>query len=161
MVAIELDDRDAQRVLTALGAIQMQPVLRRVAEVGAQLTRERFRSETDPFGAAWLPLSPVTLGLRARRGSASVGKLFDSGQLFGSIRSEADEDEARVIVGGPGMYARVQQQGNPDNRMFGGALAPIPARPFIPEGSDLPGDYIPALLRPLEVAIERALEATA
>lgn len=158
MLAIEVDDTDAQRVLTALAGLPMPKILRQVADVGAQLTRERFRSETDPEGNPWAPHSPVTLQLRRRRGSPGVGKLVDTGALFGSVRAEADESEARVLVGGAGMFARVQNEGNPFNRMFGGPLAPIPARPFVPDSSDLPASYIPPLLAPIERAIERALD---
>lgn len=161
MISVQIDDADAQRLLSAIASLPMPKIMRQVADVGAQLTRERFRSETDPDGAPWVPHSPVTLQLRRRRGSPGVGKLIDTGKLFGSIRAEADEAEARVLVGGVGMFARVQNEGNPQNRMFGGPLAPIPARPFIPDSDELPASYIPPLLAPLDRAIERALDGQA
>lgn len=148
MVKIEMDATDALRVLNALGSLPMPQVMRQVGEVAAQLTRERFRSGSEPDGAQWLPLKPKTLEARRRRGNFSVAPLVDTGALFGSIRSEATASEAVVTIGGPGMWPATHQSG----------LPPIPARPFIPEGNDLPPSYIPALLAPIEAAIERALK---
>lgn len=159
MIAVEIDDRDARRVIDALGTLDGRAIFKRVGERAADLTRERFRSQTAPDGAAWAPLRPATLGLRARRGSFGVGVLFDSGAMFRSIKSDAPAEwEATVEVGGES-FARVHQFGNPANRMFGRALAPIPARPFIPSSGELPAGYIPSLLEPIEKAIERALDA--
>lgn len=159
MIAVDLDDRDARRVIDALGTLDGRAIFKRVGERAADLTRERFRSQTAPDGAAWAPLRPATLGLRARRGSFGVGVLFDSGAMFRSIRSDAPAEwEATVEVGADGSFARVHQFGNPTNRMFGRALAPIPARPFVPQTGDLPAAYIPPLLEPIEKAIERALD---
>ena len=78
-------------------------------------------------------------GLTARARSALPGQasgfriLVDLRALANGIVSQTSGRSVRVTVSGPAKkYARVQQQGNPRNRLFGKALAPIPARPFMP-----------------------------
>lgn len=66
--------------------------------------------------------------IAAFTGGAKI--LYDRGHLFGGISSTASDRTLRF--GSDVVYARAQQLGNPDNKMFGKKLAPIPARPFFP-----------------------------
>jgi len=157
MIHIHIDMGNVSRVFQALGALPTPRMMRLLADSAEQLTRNRFRTETTPEGASWAPHRPSTLKLRERRGSPSRALLVDSGSLYNSIRTESGDDTATVTVGGAGMFAVVHQQGNPANRMFGGPLAPIPARPFVPDSDSAPAAYIEALTVPIEAAIKEAI----
>lgn len=93
-------------------------VLRRDAQAA-------LASATDPWGAAVAPLSPVTLKLYAQLPEDRVS-------IAGGIRSYRDPGKLKLSFRGR-LYpvAYVKQFGNPDNRMFDEAPAPIPARPFL------------------------------
>lgn len=161
-VSINLDDADAQRMfrmLKELGGDLTKP-LRQSGRNLEQQARQGFRNESDPFGTAWAPHRPVTLQLRERRGRTGVSVLFDTGKLFNTIRSESDATSVTLMIGGPGSWAGVHQSGNPNNRMFGRARAPIPARPMLPEQSQgLPQAWLESLLDPIDRAFEKALAA--
>ncbi len=161
-VSINLDDADAQRIfrmLKELGGDLSKP-LRQSGRNLEQQARQGFRNESDPFGTPWAPHSPVTKQMRERRGRTGVSVLSDFGKLYGTIRSESDATSATLMIGGPGSWAAVHQSGNPNNRMFGRARAPIPARPMFPEQSQgLPQPWLEAILDPIDRALEKAIAA--
>lgn len=160
-IGITVDNEDALRVLNAL-SVALADRGKLFKEAGrnlAQRARQGFRSESDPMGQPWRPHSPVTRRERARKGSTGVAKLFDSGRMFSSIRSDADESSATVSIGGEGMFAAVHQRGNLNNKAWGRGLAPIHARPMLPEGPELPEAWALAALGPFDRAIEKALAA--
>ena len=149
MIKIEIDARQAMQALSKLENLPMDQVMRGVADTAEQLTRERFRTETTPEGSAWAPHKPATIKARERRGSASRALLVDTGAMYDSIHTEHSATDAAVIIGGgEGMFPGVHQNG----------LGPIPARPFVPTGPDLPPAYLDALAVPIAAAIKKAIE---
>lgn len=163
---VVFDSRDVDRVLNKLrGQLQGSPkAWATVSRVLEQLVRNTFRSETDPWGQPWPPHSPVTLQARRRAGQASLQRLIDSGALYESIDRSSDTASATVFAGGGLEYAAPQQFGNADNLAWGVAPAPIPARPFFPLRNpgdtepDMPGDWIAAILEPLEANLMEAMK---
>ena len=156
MIGVQIDDAIAQRLLGALQGLDGSRIFREVAQVAEALTLERWQRQDSPEGVPWAPLSPVTLRRRQQRGISGTAILRETGLLRSTVRGTSSAPwSAEVTVGGPGSWAAVHQKGNPANT-FGGARAPIPARPMIPEG-DLPPRYIPRLLEPIEDAIADAL----
>lgn len=149
MIKIEIDARQAMQTLRKLENLPIEQVMRGVADTAEQLTRERFRTETTPTGSTWTPHKPSTIKARERRGSASRALLVDTGAMYGSIHTEHSATDAAVIIGGgEGMFPGVHQNG----------LGPIPARPFVPTGPDLPPAYLDALVVPIAAAIKKAIE---
>ncbi len=155
LVSTQLDDAVAQQVFQNLQDLDGTEIFRQVADVYEALTLERFQRQDSPDGVPWAALSPVTLRRRQKRGIAGTAILRETGLLRSTVRGVYSEWSAGITVGGPGSWAAVHQRGNPSNT-FGGAPAPIPARPMIPEG-DLPPRYVPRLLEPIEDAIADAL----
>jgi phage virion morphogenesis protein len=135
------------------------PALAAVGEVLREDVEQRFQSQTDPWGAAWAPHSPVTIALRAARGRA--GRiLLDTRVLANSVFARV-ESARRVVVGIAAPYARVHQFGNPANRLFGGPRAPIPPRPMLPLRNgrvDLSKAMRDEVLETWKDALHRALE---
>ena len=78
----------------------------------------------------WQELSPVTLSMRRKEGKGAK-ILEDIGNLKGHWKHLYTHSEATLQSGEP--YAIVHDQGNPRNRMFGKAKAPIPQRKITPE----------------------------
>jgi len=105
---------------------------------------QRFDSQSDPWGAGWMPRSITTLEIRAEQGKDPTPTRF----AF----------SARIVDGGMGIrigfnknpIARYFHLGNPSNRVFGGASGPIPARPILPltsSGIDLPEELRRDIMR--------------
>lgn len=128
---VEIDDRAALAMLERLRASGANP--RKLHdEVGAafvELVALTFDAAADPWGSAWAALSPVTID-RRRKGSSKP--LNDLGLLRASVESRADDSGVEISVGRADRPAGPHQFGNPSNRMFGRALAPLPARPMLP-----------------------------
>src|SRR5688500_18970028 len=105
--------------------------MRAIGEAMLENVEQRFQTETDPWGAAWAPHSPVTIALRAARGR--LGKILqDTRNLANSKYARVIDGGRKVLVGLGASYAHVQHFGNPNNKMFGKAKAPIPARAILP-----------------------------
>lgn len=105
-----------------------------VGELLREDVEQRFQQQADPWGQAWAPHSPVTTALRAREGKAGRILIKDR-YLANSYHWRIDRAARAVVIasGGPAAaYAAAQQFGNPANRMFGKAPAPIPARAMLP-----------------------------
>lgn len=94
-----------------------------------ELVAGSFDDGKTPWGETWDALKPSTI---ARRRKGSSKPLLDKGLMRASIESRVDDDGVEISVGRADRPAAVHQFGNPRNRMFGRALAPIPARPFLP-----------------------------
>lgn len=95
--------------------------------IGAVLERhlaDRFRTKTDSYGRAWAPLSPTTIALH--------GPDDGSEDLATRAFMRVDMVRKRVAAGMRSSVARARQRGAPNNRMFGGPAAPIPARGMLP-----------------------------
>lgn len=107
------------------------PALKAVGEMLREDVEMRFQTESDPWGNAWAPLSPVTVALRAKAGQ--LGKILQrTRNLANSAFWRLDDTKRRVVVSLSAPYARVQHFGNPSNKLFGKTPAPIPARPILP-----------------------------
>jgi phage virion morphogenesis protein len=131
-VQIELRDISGVRDrLAKLAAVNPDKSLPVIGETLVEHIREGFANERDPDGAPWKRLSDTTLALR-RQGSGGGGAriLQDTRRLYNSINAQVRG--AGVAVGTNVIYAATQQFGRDDNRIFGRAQAPIPARPFLP-----------------------------
>lgn len=128
-VNIVVDDRQAREALAGLIDAVREP--KKAFDAIGTLLASRIRSNIaeghDYTGAPFVPLSPVTLALR-RKGGEGAKPLHDTGRLMNSITHQADSDGVDVFTDVE--YAAAQQFGNPNNRMFGKAPAPIPARRF-------------------------------
>ncbi len=123
---IEIDDVEVQRMLDRLLRVgDAKPMWTEIGSALEDSTRKRFVTETDPDGNQWADLSPTTLARKR-----TTRKLYESGDLMQSIRFEAGSDFVEIIAG-PTEYALTHQLGRADNKFFGKADAPIPARPFI------------------------------
>lgn len=107
-VSIRIDSnlQAVQRVFASirqLGA-NPQPLLRQIAFLGENSTRERFSTQTDPSGQRWKPSLRVQLN-----GGKTLTK---DGHLGDSITSQADDKVAEW--GTNRIYAAIHQ--------FGGAI---------------------------------------
>lgn len=106
----------------------MEAALEVVASDLELMVSDAFENEASPTGKAWTPLSPVTVKLRPKRKGGQI--LSDRGLLQRSVKSRVTDFSA--LIGTNNKYAKAQQFGNPDNKIFGKYDAPIPARPFLP-----------------------------
>jgi phage gpG-like protein len=124
----------------------LSPLMREVAAIVENSTRGRFKTQADPDGKPWKPLSVSTKRARARRAAGgrtytkngrrttaaftraylSAQILLDTGRLRASIVSVFNAREA--IVGSNLIYARIHQLGGQAGR---GRRVTIPARPFL------------------------------
>lgn len=132
--------------------------LRQAAGVVRDEAQSSLASNADPWGAAFAPLSPVTLRLYATMGDPR-------GSIGPTLRATYDEAGKRGVVRPSGRgqrFAFFKQFGSPNNRMFDNEnLAPIPARPFLPirDGGavDLPPETAAAVHAALRDGIAAAL----
>lgn len=118
----------------------LTPAMEVAGDATVSVTDESFESQSSPSGDEWADHSPVTVDLRERKrgrgrrrassSAPSMRKLIDTPRLRQSLNAEASKSGFRF--GSDAVYAAAQHFGNPENRMFGGKRAPIPARPFFP-----------------------------
>lgn len=103
---------------------------------------------------------------RALPGRASGFRiLVNTRALANGIVSRVDGRRTRVTASGPASkYARAQHYGNPANRIFGKAPAPIPSRKFFPIRNgrvDLPPELRAEIVDMVRSAIFRAVRGGA
>lgn len=127
------------------------------------LIQATFEEQRDPWGRPWQELNTSTVDIRTRRGNASTEILLDSYNLYNSIEAQSTDEYGEVQFDGTDDYAWVQQFGNPVNKIFGGPVAPIPARPFLPlTGSSqrlsLPDKWVQSLTAPLEDSLRKTAQ---
>lgn len=108
------------------------PVLARIGEYLVGTTKERFRTERDPSGAPWAPLSEA---MRRRKRKNRDRILTLEGYLGSQISWRASRDE--LLVGSDRVYAGTHQFGAKKGQ-YGktsrGSPIPwgdIPARPLL------------------------------
>lgn len=130
-VTVTVDDAAVMAMFARIqrAATDMTPAMDAIGNAMANLVRLRFNDSADPWGTPWAPLKPTTI---ARRRKGSSVPLRDTGNLMASVQYKAGADSVSINVGRADRPAAVHQFGNPNNRFFGRALAPIPARPFLP-----------------------------
>lgn len=162
--AVGADDVARRLTSRAERLADLRPLLNVVAAEIETLIDDSFKSQASPSGQPWQALSGVTVFRRIarkrgrdgttyqsrrviRRGALTaraakqmapggMKALIDTGRLRRSIFAKASGRSAVVFGAAKLPYARAQTWGNPANRMFGGAPAPIPARPFLPVNAD-------------------------
>lgn len=134
---ITIDDRQVNAALDRLISVGQHPreVMKDIATYGENSTRDRFKSGTDPDGAAWKP---------SRRVQERGGKtLIDSGRLLNSITSDSGDNFAEW--GSNAIYAAIHQAGGeihpktakalffrtPGGEMVRVKKVTIPARPYL------------------------------
>lgn len=131
MITILVDASAVDRMLLRLNAslANRTRLHSALAFAVSDLVRTAFADSRDPWGVRWKNLSPVTI---ARRRKQSAVPLRDTGLLMASIDATSTDRSTSISIGRADRPAHVHQFGNPANRMFGRAPAPIPARPFFP-----------------------------
>lgn len=113
---------DQKQLVSLLNRLKNpRPALEEIGRVVTGTTQNRIRTEkTDPAGTPWQPWATSTTIARIKKGTASRGLLYDSGNLLNSITYQVSGKQ--VSVGSSGVpYAIYLQQGTPN----------MPARPFI------------------------------
>lgn len=150
---ITIDVEGLQLVLTQLNEkiSDLSEPMELIADDLNSLVATSFQKGEGPNGEAWPALSDTTLALRGARkdskggttyrrnkkGAARAAKrianakpLRDRGNLAKSITTTFGPRFA--VVGTNSEYGPTQHFGRPDNKVFGKAPGPIPARPFLP-----------------------------
>lgn len=132
VIDIDINDAEIQAELKKLAAKlgDLTPFFKDVGETLLNSTRERFRTQTAPDGAAWAALSPA---YRARKPRHKDKPLTLSGVLRGTLTKQVDKDSLRI--GTPLIYGATHQFGR-------GA---IPARPFLGLSAEDRNDLLDAL----------------
>lgn len=142
MIEIEVNFDGLEHGLTRLAELgrDMTPVTRQLAGVLADAPERAFAGQRDPVtGNAWHPLSPVTIGRRAKAGHD--GPILQvRGQLAGSLHADYGPDHATVGTNVP--YAPTHQFGAKKGAFGttkrGGPIpwGDIPARRFLGVGPE-------------------------
>ncbi|WP_319414408.1 phage virion morphogenesis protein [uncultured Cohaesibacter sp.] len=92
-----------QRLYDAVGDIT--PALKNIGEEEADVTRDRFSEEVDPWGRAWAPLNP--LYQKTKKGPGILrGQTRDLSTIIWQLASEQS-----VEIGSSVIYARIHQEG--------------------------------------------------
>ena len=156
MMTITLDLSEPTKLFEQLTGIPIDVVAREVGQVGVELVRANFTFQRSYTGEPWTELSPFTLNRRAKRGNASSLILIDTRALFNSIRYYQSKGEVELRVGGSGIEAEKHNLGDAGN-MLNGKPAPIPRRAFMPNGDDIPQEWLDKLNLPVETAINKAI----
>lgn len=129
---MEFDDMDRFFADMASRAENVSPALEKAAgDIGVSIG-EAMNSRESPFGEAWAQIKESTQ--RINRASSGISRA-SSGRLRASLRAELGADMS-IDIKSSLPYANAQNFGNPNNRLFGGAVKPIPARPFSPISPD-------------------------
>ncbi len=102
----------------------LQPVLADIGEHLIKSTQERRRTQTDPDGNAWEPLSATTIALK---GHDHI--LFKDGYLFDELNY--DVDPLALYFGTPKEYGAMMQVGGVTSPKSWMPRKTIPARPFL------------------------------
>lgn len=130
-VSIHLDDARAQAMFSRLreAVSNLTPAMDAIGQLIASSVRGNIAVGRDYTGSPFADLSAVTIA-RRRKDGRDAKPLRDTGRLMNSITHRATAEGVEVFSDVE--YAAAQQFGNPGNRMFGKAPAPIPARRFFP-----------------------------
>ena len=125
-------------------AADLTPTMQAIGLFYERSVVENFKAEAGPDGTPWKKLSAVTLmmglgrkkgwkksgGLSAKGKRYLTGKrvLWESGDLEGSVHSQATKDSVTIGTGGHIPYAAIHQFGGQAGR---GRKVTIPARPYL------------------------------
>lgn len=150
-IDIQVDDAELRAELKRLAAKlnDLKPFFNDVGETLLNSTRERFKTQTDPFGRKWKDYAPLSLAYRARKPQHKDLILTLNGYLRGTLTKKADQDSLRI--GTPMVYGAVHQfgakRGAFGRTRFGVPIpwGDIPARPFLGLSEDDRADLLDAL----------------
>lgn len=156
MISVRVNTSEYDRQMAKILRIPMLPINREIGKVGVELIQSTFIRQRSFNGHFWRNLSPVTLHLRRRKGSSSTLKLIDTGRLFASTKASVSARGVEWTNDAPG--AADQNFGNPENRIFGKSAAPIPARPFMPDSTNIPNTWVKRLTAPLDEALRKVVQ---
>lgn len=129
--------RDLMARLDDLATVPSR-VSKDVAEKVAKLIDDGFSSGTDPYGNAWEPLADATLA-RGR----SEPALTDSSDMREAV-SVKPLAGSGIQITSSSPYSTFHQTGT--RRM--------PARPFLPDGGELPDEWQDAIDKSLAAAVK-------
>lgn len=134
VIDITINDAELKAELQKLTAKlnNLRPFFNDVGETLLNSTRARFRSQTDPDGKAWKPLSE-DYKRHKKRNKDKILTLY--GHLRGTLVKQANKDSLRV--GTPLIYGATHQFGRPKWN--------IPDRPFLGLSADDRNDLLDAL----------------
>lgn len=139
-IRIDLDDTALKQTFALLGKDVSVDAMEILANEALKQSDQKFRAE----GPGWAKLSPSTL--KRRRNLGNVKILQDTGRLRNSIIAPQNSPGGiwsvapnQIEVGSNLVYAATHQNGR----------GPIPARPYVPEESELAD--------PLQRKLERIL----
>jgi len=140
------NDREVVALLNRLlrRASDLTPTMQAIGLFYERRVVENFQNLSAPDGTPWQPLSEATLhlGLAKHKGwkkngyLSAKGKRYltgkrilrESGDLEGSVHSQATKDSVTIGTGGHIPYAAIQQLGGKAGR---GRKVTIPARPYL------------------------------
>lgn len=162
-ITVDRSDFDAKTSNFVAAVSSMPNGMKKVADVLQTFILSTFRTATDPWGVPWPDLSPATIKNRQRRGEFSTKPLYDSGDMFKSIKPDSDATSASVSMGEglPDPRATVNQFGNPDHRPWGAPVATgLPPRPSFPQRTPdeaaFPQEWLEAVLIPIQDEMNKA-----
>lgn len=109
---IESNIAEVLLVLNGMSArmADMRPVMQRIGEYqGSKILLELMEQKEDPEGHAWAAWMPSTRSEREAKGNASLGLLWDRGDLLHSIKVQPGLQS--VVIGSNSKYAGFLQDG--------------------------------------------------
>lgn len=114
-----------------------------VANAMQDATIQSFVDQKSPNGVPWQPLQESTLSRRQRRGNFSTEILYDTGDMFASMKPRVLLGQPTVTVGEglPDVRAPVSQKGSPTRK--------VPARPFFPENGQATPQWFATVSEPI------------
>lgn len=145
-ISVTIDDREVIDLLTRLRdrAKDLTPTMQAIGLFYERRVIENFKNQSSPNGTPWKPLSAATLmmglgrkkgwnksgGLSAKGKRYLQGKriLWESGDLEGSVHSQAGKTSVTIGTGGHLPYPAIQQLGGKAGR---GRKVTIPAREYL------------------------------
>lgn len=145
-ISVTIEDRGVVDLLERLRdrAKDLTPTMQAIGLFYERRVLENFKAEAAPDGTPWQPLSEMTLhlGLAKNKGwkkngyLSAKGKRYlsgkrilrESGDLEGSIHSQATKTSVTIGAGGHIPYAAIHQLGGKAGR---GRKVTIPARPYL------------------------------
>lgn len=115
------DNREIRELLEVIGDTLVKSAKRRIKS-----------TKKDPDGKKWPEYKQSTINFNKRRGVSNnrSNMLYRSKNLHDSISHEVNS-QLILNLGSDLPYARAQNFGNPRNKFFGKARAPIPKREFL------------------------------
>lgn len=156
-IRINLDDTALRQTFALLGKDISVAAMELLATDAMRITGNKFRAQ----GPGWPGLSPFTLKRRRNLKGTQVAILQDTGRLRNSIiDSKGDADgiwsvsPGSIEFGSNLIYAATHQFGRKNKPNTPGYWGDIPARPYLPEESELADDLQRKLERILRELVD-------